>query len=84
MKGSNIAISILGQIHDKDNKKMFLDGFKETIDRIEPKTILVYGFVTESNFNEIFGYAESKGIKIIIPHSKIDIYKKEDAVYGTR
>lgn len=84
MKGSNIAISILGQIKDKENKKMFLDGFKEAIERIKPKIIVVYGFVTKSNFNEIFGYAKSKGIKIIIPHSKIDKYKKEDAIYGTR
>ena len=63
---------------------MFFDGFKEAIDRIEPKAILIYGFVTESNFDEIFGYAESKGIKIIIPHSKIDMYKKEGSIYGTR
>ena len=84
MRGSNIAISILGQIRDKSNKKMFFDGFKEAINRIEPKTILVYGFITETNFDEIFGYAESKGIKIIIPHSKIDMYKKENAIYGTR
>ena len=84
MKGSNIAIGVLGQIRDKENKKMFLDGLKVAIDRIEPKRLLVYGFVTESNFDELFGYAKSKGIKIIIPHSKIDRYKKEDAVYGSR
>ena len=84
MKGSNIAISILGQIRDKDNRKMFFDGFKEAINRIEPKTIVAYGFVNESNFDDIFGYAKSKGIKIIIPHSKTDKYKKENAIYGTR
>lgn len=84
MKGSNIAIGVLGQIRDKENKKMFLKGFKVAIDRIEPKCILVYGFVTESNFDELFGYAKSKGIKIIVPHSKIDKYKKEDAIYGPR
>ena len=84
MKGSNIAIGVLGQIRDKENKKMFLDGLKVAIDRIEPKRILVYGFVTKSNFDELFGYAKSKGIKIIIPHSKIDRYKKEDAIYGSR
>ena len=84
MKGSNIAIGVLGQIRDKENRKMFLDGFKVAIDRIEPKCILAYGFVTESNFDELFGYAKSKGIKIIIPHSKIDRYKKEDAIYGSR
>lgn len=84
MKGSNIAIGVLGQIRDKENKKMFLDGLKVAIDRIEPKRLLVYGFVTEPNFDELFGYAKSKGIKIIIPHSKIDRYKKEDAIYGSR
>ena len=63
---------------------MFLDGFKNAIDIIKPKSILVYGFVTDLNFEAIFGYAKSKNIKIIIPHSKIDKYKKEDAIYGTR
>ena len=84
MKGSNIAIGVLGQIRDKENRKMFLDGLKVAIDRIEPKCILVYGFVAEYNFDELFGYAKSKGIKIIIPHSKIDRYKKEGAIYGSR
>lgn len=84
MKGSNIAIGLLGQIRNKDNKNMFLNGFKTAIDTIEPKSIIVYGFVNESNFNDFFYYAKSKGIKIIIPHSKIDRYKKGDAIYGTR
>lgn len=84
MKGSNIAIGVLGQIHDKDNKKMFLNGLKTAIETIEPKRILVYGFVTESNFDELFSYAKSKSIQIVIPHSKIDRYKKGDAVYGPR
>lgn len=84
MKGSNIAIGVLGQVRDKENKKMFLDGFKVAIDRIEPKCILIYGFVTKNNFDELFSYAKSKGIKIVIPHSKIDRYKKEDAIYGSR
>lgn len=84
MKGSNIAIGVLGQVRDKENKKIFLDGFKIMIDRIEPKYILIYGFVTDKNFDELFGYAKTKGIKIVIPHSKIDRYKKEDAIYGSR
>ena len=84
MKGSNIAIGVLGQMNNKENKEMFLNGFKKAIDVIEPKSIIVYGFIRESNFNEYFGYAKSKGIKIIIPHSKIDMYKKEDAIYGCR
>ncbi len=83
-KGSNIAIGVLGQMHHKDNKAMFLQGFKKAIDTIEPKTILVYGFITEGNFDEYFEYAKSKGVQIIIPHSKIDMYKKEGSIYGSR
>lgn len=82
MKGSNIAIGLLGLMHHKENKKMFLDGFKEAIDRIMPKSILVYGFITKQNIEEFLGYAIEKGIEIIVPHSKIDMYKKEDAFYG--
>lgn len=84
MIGSNIAIGILGQIRNKKNNKMFIEGFKKAIDRIKPKNIIVYGFVSETNFEKLFAYARSKGIKIIVPHSKIDKYKKEDAVYGAR
>lgn len=84
MKGSNIAVGVLGQMHNLDNKRMFLEGLKKAIDTIEPAHILVYGFVNESNFDEYFGYAKNKGVKVIIPHSKIDMYKKEDAIYGCR
>ena len=83
-KGSNIAVGVLGQMHNKENKKMFLKGLKKAIDTIEPKSIIIYGFVTEKNIEEFFGYAKAKGIKLIIPHSKIDMYKKEDAIYGCR
>lgn len=82
MKGSNIAIGLLGLMHHKENKKMFLDGFKTAIDKIQPKSILAYGFITKNNIEEYLGYAINKGITIIVPHSKIDMYKKEDAFYG--
>jgi len=84
MKGSNIAVGLLGLMHNKDNIKMFLDGFKKAIDTIIPKSIIVYGFITNQNINDFLGYAIIKGIPIIIPHSKIDMYKKEDAIYGVR
>mgnify|MGYP002624097777 CR=1 FL=1 len=84
MKGSNIALGLMGQLQNKENRQIFLQGFKECIDRIQPKSIVVYGFIKNSNFDALFGYAKLKGIKIIIPHSKIDRYKKDDAVYGLR
>ena len=83
-EGSNIAISTLGQLKDVDNRDMFLEGLRNVIDTIKPKSIIAYGFITKDNFETIFGYAKSIGIQIIIPHSKIDRYKKEDAIYGTR
>lgn len=82
MRGSNIAVGVLGQMHHVENKKMFLEGLKKAIDTISPKCIIAYGFFTKSNIEEYFGYAKSKSIKIIIPHSKIDMYKKGDAFYG--
>lgn len=84
MKHSNIAVGVLGQIRNKENRAMFLSGLKVAVDYIEPRAIIAYGFLVETNINEIFGYAISKGIKIVVPHSKIDKYKKEDAVYGPR
>ncbi len=54
------------------------------VDAIEPTAILVYGFVTESNIEEMLGYAMEKGVRIVAPHSKIDRYKEDGAVYGIR
>ena len=83
-EGSNIAIGFLGQIQDKENRDIFIQGFKAAINKIKPKSIIVYGFATENNFSRYFSYAKSKGIKLVFPHSKIDRYKKGDAIYGTR
>ena len=84
MKGSNVAIGLVGLVKDNDNRKMFIDGFKKMIYTIHPKTILVYGFITESNIEDLLGCTMANGVRIVIPHSKIDRYKGEDAVYGIR
>lgn len=84
MKGSNIAIGLVGLTKGNNNRLMFLEGFKKMVDTIQPKAILVYGFVTESNIEVLLGYAMERGVRIIIPHSKIDRYKGEGSVYGIR
>lgn len=84
MKGSNVAVGLLGLVKGNDNRAMFLEGFKRMVDAVQPKAILVYGFVTESNIENLLGYAMERGVRIVIPHSKIDRYKGEDAVYGIR
>lgn len=83
-KHSNIAISVLGQLKNKQNYDLFIDGFKELINRVEPKQIIAYGFINNKNFQSIFEVALKRGIKIIIPHSKIDKYKNCEAIYGAR
>lgn len=84
MKGSNVAVGVLGLVRGNENRAMFLEGFKKMVDTIQPKAILVYGFITESNAEDLLGYAMERGVRIVIPHSKIDRYKGEDAVYGIR
>ncbi|MCR5491362.1 MAG: DUF4417 domain-containing protein [Bacilli bacterium] len=84
MKGSNVAIGVLGLVKGNNNRAMFLKGFRKMVDTIQPKAILVYGFVTESNIEELLGYAMERSVRIVIPHSKIDRYKREEAVYGVR
>lgn len=84
MRGSNVAIGLMGLVRNNDNRAMFLEGFKKMVDVVQPKAIIVYGFVSESNLEELLGYAMEKGVRLVVPHSKIDRYKMEDAVYGIR
>ncbi len=80
--GSNIAIGFYGQIKQRDNRAMFINGFKKCVDIVKPKSIIVYGYVNKKNLNKYFGYALDKGIKIIVPHSRLDRVKKEGSLYG--
>ena len=41
---------------------MFLEGFKRMVDTVQPRAILVYGFVTESNIEELLGYAMESSV----------------------
>ncbi len=83
-KGSNVSVGFMGLQRKKENLRMFMDGFEKMIDTIMPKSILIYGFVNESNANTLFAHAIERGVKIVIPHAKIDRYKKEGAIYGVR
>ena len=42
-KGSVVAVGTVGVLNDEYAKKLFLDGFREMVKRLEPKEILVYG-----------------------------------------
>lgn len=42
-KNSVVAISTVGSFKNEESKKMFYNGFKEMVKRLEPNKILVYG-----------------------------------------
>lgn len=46
-KNSVVAISSVGCMGNKENRKMFLDGYEEMVKRLEPTTIIFYGKVPE-------------------------------------
>lgn len=49
-KNSVVAIATVGVMNDKKAKRLFIQGFKEMLKRLEPKRILIYGNVlTELN-----------------------------------
>ncbi len=81
-KRSNVAVGLDNLIRNRDNREMFLDGFEWLVDEIEPRAILVRGYITKSNIDQMLGYALDRGIKIVIPHAGIDCYKDDRAIYG--
>lgn len=46
-KNSVVAVSSVGCLTWKDGEKMFLDGYREMIDRLHPSMILLYGTVPD-------------------------------------
>jgi hypothetical protein len=51
-KGSVVAIGTVGVIGNKSAEKLFMQGFKEMLKRLEPKHILIYG----NKLAELEGY----------------------------
>lgn len=47
-KGSCLAISTVGCVHNKYNRKMFNKGFQEVLKRLEPEQLIMYGALTDT------------------------------------
>lgn len=52
-KGGTVATSTVGVMRDKEAKKIWVDGMKEAIKQIKPKTILLYGSKIDFDFGNI-------------------------------
>lgn len=46
-KGSCVAVSSIGCMNSRQRKQLFLDGYMEMIERLNPETIIFYGQVPE-------------------------------------
>lgn len=44
-KGATVAVSSVGTQRDKETKQLFLDGWNEMLDRLEPETVIFHGDV---------------------------------------
>ena len=55
-KKSTVAVSTLGCSSEKASRRMFMDGFFEMLQRLNPKTIVIYGTKSEKLFPALFVY----------------------------
>ena len=53
-KRSTVAISTLGCSKHSQDRKLFFEGYVEMLNRLEPKTIIIYGTKSEKLFPPIF------------------------------
>lgn len=68
-----IAVGTHGCIKSVINKNMFIAGFDYVIDRLKPKTVIVYGAMPD----KIFGLCRMKGVNLIPFESEFSLTHKK-------
>lgn len=71
--GKTIAVGTHGCIKTVEGKKMFIAGFDYVINRLKPKTVLVYGRMPD----KIFNMARMYGIELIAFESEFSLSRKK-------
>ena len=69
-----IAVSTHGCIKTVDNKKMFIAGFDYVMNKLTPKTIIVYGRMPD----KIFNLAQMYGIELIHFESEFSLSHRKE------
>ncbi len=59
--GGTVAISSLGAIKNRESRKVFADGIPELVERVSPRTIIVYGSYDPSMYDVAF----EQGVNVI-------------------
>ncbi len=69
-----IAVGSHGTLKNKEDRRIFAEGLAVVVNRIQPKVIVVYGFVPD----DIFGPYKEQGIEIV--HFESDFSKRMQAL----
>lgn len=69
--GSNVAISFKGSIDNTINEKLLKEAIKNVVDKINPKTIIVYTVASNKTTFRILEYAIAKNINLIVPDNTL-------------
>ena len=69
--GSIVCLSIVGLCSKPADVLNLINGLHETIERIMPKRIILYGECTDKKFNLIFKECIDNGIVVVRPESKV-------------
>ena len=75
-KNSTIAVGTHGCIKSIENKKLFIRGFDYVIQKLIPKTVIVYGRAPE----KLFCIARLYGAKIIAFESNFGLTHKKEVI----
>lgn len=67
-----VAFSTKGHIRTPVERELLIDAVKYAVDHLPLKTIIVYSVCGNDNTTlELFQYAISKGIKVVIPNNSL-------------
>ena len=75
-KGGVIAVGSHGTLKNKEDRRIFAEGLSVVIKRIQPKVIVVYGFVPDN----IFEQYKEQAIEIV--HFDSEFYKAMKKLKG--
>ena len=72
--GKTIAVGTHGCIKTVEGKRMFIEGFDYALNRLNPKTVIVYGRMPD----KIFGLARMYGINLIPFESEFSLSHQKE------
>ena len=69
--GSVVAMSAKGMLAKKENLELLRFAIRQVVDRLKPKTIVVYSVADDKTTLAAFEYAIQQGVEIVIPDNTL-------------